>query len=92
MVNRIVDWIRGIKADKWLHLLCGLGVAQVAFALLSLALPCWGAALSALAMSAVVGGIKEMIDIKYGVPSWKDFAWTCAGSFIGVLLLLPLAV
>jgi hypothetical protein len=91
-MRRIVDWIRSVKADKWLHLLCGLGVAQVAFALLSLALPWWGAALSALAMSAVVGGIKELVDVKWGVPSWKDFAWTCAGGLIGVLLLIPMAI
>lgn len=91
-MRRIVDWIRGVKPDKWLHLLCGLGVSQVAFALLSLALPWWGAASLAFAMSAVAGGIKELIDIKHGVPSWKDFAWTCAGGLIGVLLLLPIAV
>lgn len=91
-MSRIVDLIRSVKADKWLHLLCGLGVAQVAFALLSLALPWWGAALSALAMSAVVGGIKELVDVKWGVPSWKDFSWTCAGGLIGVLLLIPMAI
>lgn len=91
-MRRIVDWIRGIKADKWLHLLCGLGVAQVAFALLSLALPWHGAALLAFAVSAVAGGIKELADVKFGVPSWKDFAWTCAGGLFGVLLLIPLVV
>jgi len=92
MVNKIMQLIREVKADKWLHLLCGLGVAQVAFTLLSIALPWWLSALLSFILSAIAAGVKELVDIKYGVPSIKDFLWTCVGGLIGVLLLIPLVI
>lgn len=92
MVKRLKQWLGSIEADKWLHMLCGLGIAQVAFALLSLALPWWDAALLALLVAVVAGGMKECIDMRCGVASWKDFAFTVVGGMIGVLLLIPVVL
>lgn len=88
-MKRLKQWLASVKADKWLHLLCGLGVAQVAFALIALALPLWAAALLALLVAVAAGALKELYDKRNGVASWSDFVATAIGGLLGVLLLMP---
>lgn len=88
-MKKLREWIGGIKADKLLHYIGGLTVAQVAFGAL---VHCLGVLLSwwiAFAGAVAVAGLKELVDKKTGgVPSWKDFVWTLAGAAIGLLIML----
>lgn len=88
MVERIMDWLYGIKADKLLHFIGGLLVVQVFFALLNIGCVKWVSVLVSLLLSAVVAGTKELIDICCGVPSWKDFAASMVGVIVGLLIML----
>lgn len=88
MVERIKDWLYGIKADKLLHFICGLIVAQVFFALLNIGCVKRVSLLVSLLLSTIVAGAKELIDIRCGVPSWKDFAASMIGIVVGLLIML----
>lgn len=89
MIERIKDWVYGIKTDKLLHFIAGLLVVQVSFILLSIRLEKLGSALLALAFTAIVGGIKEIVDsLTGGVPSWTDFLATIIGGVVGLLIML----
>lgn len=70
-----------IRRDHLLHAeTCALIVVAA-----SALLPWWAAGL--LAVGA--GAAKEMRDkVREGVPSWRDFAWDCAGALLGVALNL----
>ena len=95
MVKKLIKLLYDVKADKWLHLICGLIIAQIAFALLSLdlRLPQWGTAILALWTSACAGGAKELIDHCFnGVPSWADFWFTLSGGAIGVGLAMLILI
>lgn len=90
MVKRLVQWIYGLKADKYLHCFAGMVVAQVAYVLLAIALPKWACMVLSVVAVAVIGGVKELVDVKYGVPSWKDFVATVTGAFVELPIMLML--
>lgn len=88
MVEKIKQWLYGIKADKLLHIIAGMVIAQVAYRLLSLVVPMWWAMLAAFGVAVIAGAVKEAIDVKYGVPSWKDFIATVIGGVVGLLIMM----
>lgn len=91
-MNKIIEWLYGLKTDKCLHFIAGMVVAQIAFALLDLATTVWWSAFLAFVIAAVVGGLKEAWDIKHGVPNVADFVATMLGGLLGVLLAIPIAL
>lgn len=90
MINgeELFAWLYNVKADKLLHVLFGLLIAQVAFVCLRLALPKWLALLGAFLIASMVAGVKELIDIRYGVPSWKDWIASVIGATVGLIIML----
>ena len=91
-MKKIIEWLYGLKTDKCLHFIAGIVVAQIAFALLDLATTVWWSAFLAFLVAAVVGGIKEALDVKHGVPNVADFVATMLGGLVGVLLAIPIAL
>lgn len=88
MIKRIKNWLYGIKADKLLHFIFGLLIAQEAFLLINIGMVKWASLLIAFVATALVGGIKEFADkFTGGVPNWKDFVFTLAGGFVGLLIM-----
>ncbi len=87
-MKRIIEWLCGLKADKLLHFIAGVVVSQIIFGLLDLAMPMWWCALLSLLAAAIVGGIKEAIDVKHGVPNIKDWVATFFGGVLGVILAI----
>ena len=91
-MKKILDLLYSLKADKCLHFIAGLVVAQIAFALLRIALP-WGwSAFIAFVIAAVVGGLKEAWDVKHGVPNVADFVATMFGGLVGVSLAITITL
>lgn len=86
--KELFGWLNKIAVDKLLHFICGLLVAQVAFVCLGFAVEKWWALLGALLISSAVAAVKEAVDVKYGVPSLKDFAASMVGIVAGLLIML----
>lgn len=86
--KELFDWLNKIALDKMLHFVCGLLVAQVAFVCLGFALPKWACIVLSVVAVAVVGGLKELVDVKYGVPSWKDFVATMMGAIVELPIMM----
>ena len=89
-MKRMKTFLYGLKADKYLHCFAGMVVAQVAYGLLAIALPKWACMVLSVVVVAVVGGLKELVDVKYGVPSWKDFVATVTGAIVELPIMLML--
>lgn len=90
MINgkELFAWLYKVKTDKLLHVLFGLLIAQVVFVCLHFACQKWLALLGAFLLASLVAGTKELIDIKYGVPSWKDWLASEVGIIVGLLIML----
>ena len=87
MVSKLKALLGSVKADKWLHFICGLIVAQLMLAVFSICMPYWASVLLSLFATACIGGVKELLDkVAGGVPSWADFWFTLAGGAIGLLI------
>ena len=86
------DWIKKlyeIKADKYLHFICGLIIYEVLFAILVHFIPIVFSVIAALLVSTAIGAAKEWIyDKKHGVVNVKDFYATEIGIIIGVVIML----
>ena len=91
-MKKLIEWLYSLKVDKYLHFIAGLIVAQVVYSLLDLAMPCWWCAFLAFVCATIVGGIKEAVDVKWGVPKVDDFVATMLGGLVGVLLAIPIAL
>ena len=91
-MKQIIDWLYSLKADKCLHFIAGMVVAQIAFALLCLALPLWWSAFLAFLVAVAAGGIKEAWDVKHGVPNMGDFVATMFGGLVGVSLAITITL
>lgn len=91
-MKKIIEWLYSLKADKLLHFIAGMVVAQIAFALLDLATTVWWSAFLAFLIAAVAGGVKEAWDVKHGVPNVADFVATMVGGLVGALLSIPIAL
>lgn len=93
MIERIKKWLYAIKVDKYLHFIAGIIVSQVAFALLDIGdMPVGWCAFLSVVVTAIVGGVKEAVDVKYGVPNVKDWAATFYGGLLGALLATLIAL
>lgn len=89
MMKKIKEWVYGIKADKLLHFICGMVIAQVAYGLLVLCCIPLMAWFFGLAAAVVAASLKEWWDFGHqGVPSWKDFIATVIGAIVGLLIML----
>lgn len=89
MLNKILQWLSEIKADKLLHFIAGILISQITYALLSFTtLHIGWILLLSLLIITVIGGAKEAIDKKIGVPSIIDFLYTIIGGLIGLLLVV----
>ena len=91
-MKKIVEWLYKLKADKYLHFIGGMVVAQIAFALLSLVFPLWWCAFLSFLFASIVGGVKEAFDVKHGVPKLDDFVFTMVGGLVGAALAVPIAL
>ena len=87
MANRIIKMLYGIQQDKMLHFVGGLLFSQLLYAIASLMLPKWVALLLALIVATVVAALKEVWDIKHGVPSWADFLASEIGIMTGLSIM-----
>ena len=86
-MNKVVEWLYGLKTDKILHFVAALLVAQVLYALLSIGCSKWVSLFVALLLATVISAAKEIWDIKHGVPSWKDFLASEIGVMVGLLVM-----
>ena len=88
MINRIKQWLYGINADKLLHFIAGLIVAEVVTGVLSHFARLY-AMIVGLVASVVAGYLKELWDRNHGgVSSDKDFLATIIGGSVGTILML----
>lgn len=87
MVKILVDFLGSVKADKWLHFICGLLIAQVTGILLMFCLPKWLALLCGLAVACIAAAGKELWDKRHGVPSLTDFIASVVGAVIGLAVI-----
>lgn len=87
-MKKILSWIYAIKTDKLLHFVCGMIIAQVLCMLLTHACRGWMPLLGAFLLASLIAASKEIVDIKYGVPSWKDLLASMIGIVVGLAILL----
>lgn len=87
-MKKILSRLYAIRADKFLHFICGLIIAQVVCLLLSHA--CYGCMpfVAAFLLGTLMAAAKEIADIKFGVPSWNDFFASVVGVVVGLLILM----
>lgn len=90
MINgeELFAWLYKVKTDKLLHVLFGLLIAQVVFVCLHFVCQKWLALLGAFLIASLVAGAKELIDIRYGVPSWNDWIASVIGATVGLIIML----
>lgn len=87
-MKKILSRLYAIKTDKLLHFICGLIIAQVVYLLLAHACNGWMPHIGAFLLGSLIAAAKEIADIKFGVPSWKDFIASVVGVVVGLLILL----
>lgn len=87
-MNWIKRMLSKLKLDKVLHFVCGLLIAQFAFAFFSHFFGMWAAASFAFLTATAASTAKEAIDVKYGCPSWADFFATEIGAIVGLAPML----
>ncbi len=72
--------------DKGLHFAASFGLATGGYAIGAVAVDRrWVGVLMGTGISLTLGASKEALDAAgLGTPSWKDFAWDCLGTLLGV--------
>lgn len=92
-MKKIIEWLYSLKADKYLHFIAGIIVSQIAYSLLDISdMTALWCAFIAFVVATIVGGVKEAVDVKYGVCKLNDFVATMCGGFLGSLLGLIIAL
>ncbi len=83
--------VLGIPQDKLLHLICGLGAAQISAGIISHYAPTSIAMCTGFAVSTLAGIGKEIYDdlIKAEAIDKKDIVYTVLGGLLGILFLIP---
>ena len=87
-MKKIISRLYAIKADKFLHFIGGMIIAQVVCVLLAHACNGWMSFVGAFLLGTLIVAAKEISDIKFGVPSWKDFIASVVGVVVGLLILM----
>lgn len=87
LLNGIFAWLIGQGADKWLHVIAGMVIAQLAMLLpMTLMVRC----VSALVAVYIVEICKEtLLDARL---DWVDVAFTMVGGALGVGLALLMMI
>lgn len=91
-MNKLINKIRNIGADKWLHFIAGFSIAQI---VTNIACKCTQDYISAFAIGVIIaycaGMLKELWDgrkDKLASADSKDFFFTACGALYGELLYL----
>lgn len=88
-MRKIINHLAAICTDKYLHYLCGLGIAQLVAQILAHHLAWWLAFFLGFITSVVAGLLKEWYDRHHGgTPEMADALATTYGGLLGVILLL----
>ena len=87
-MKKIINYFYNIKSDKLLHLIAGIIIYQLSYNILIHFVNVSISLGISIIIVILAGGIKELIDIKIGVPSIKDFLFTCIGGIIELLITL----
>ena len=88
-MKKIIEKLGNVAADKWLHFIVGLVLAQLTIALLCAVqndiILAYGAG---MAVALAAGFVKELKDGSHA--DVQDFLFTLVGGVVGALLALPL--
>lgn len=90
MLNRIINRLTAVGADKWLHVLASLIVAYVvADAAKHGGVGEWGCVMIAVPVTMALGVMKEIWDelFRYGFDE-KELWWDLAGVIVGLILFV----
>lgn len=95
MIEKIYNFLLGIKKDSLLHFICGLLISQITIVVISVIFnPSYRGAIIGFITSIIAGLIKEIYD-KY-TPNHtcniKDFIFTVIGGFVGSILIIHLLI
>lgn len=89
-MKKLKAWLYGIKADKWLHVICAMAIVQVAYLLPFRAFGKPVGLLLSTAVTLAVCALKELWDMASmkGVASWSDMIAGIIGTVIGFLVMM----
>lgn len=62
IIDKIIGWLNGIGADKYMHFALGAVIATITVILLACFVPKWAVAAGSVAVVAMAAIIKECID------------------------------
>lgn len=88
-MKKLLEKLAKVAADKWLHFIVGLILAQVVIAFLGIFVSdLWVVYGAGMAVALAAGFIKELKDGSHA--DVQDFLFTVVGGIIGALLALAL--
>ena len=79
IIDKIIGWLNGIGADKYMHFALGTVIATITVILLACFLPKWAVTVGSVAVVAMAALIKERIDEK---ADNKDILATLLGGVV----------
>lgn len=89
--ERLVRWLAGYGADKWLHFVCGLIIAFISAVIVGK--PIWLAVQVGFVVSTTAGFVKECADAYlYDNGDFVDWKFTVLGGITGCLMFLLAAL
>ena len=88
-MKKLIEKLAKVAADKWLHFIVGMILAQVVIAVLGIFVSdLWVVYGAGIAVALAAGFIKELKDGSHA--DVQDFLFTVVGGIIGALLALAL--
>lgn len=88
-MKKLLEKLAKVAADKWLHFIVGMILAQVVIAVLGIFVSdLWVVYGAGIAVAFAAGFIKELKDGSHA--DVQDFLFTVVGGIIGALLALAL--
>ena len=88
-MKKLLEKLAKVAADKWLHFIVGLILAQIVIAVLGIFVSdLWVVYGAGMAVALAAGFIKELKDGSHA--DVQDFLFTVVGGIIGALLALAL--
>lgn len=89
-IKKICNWICNIKADKLLHFIAGLLMAQIMCVIMNFIVNGYTSIIIGFIFSCVVCAAKEIVYdllMKRGTPSIKDFIFGFIGALLGTIII-----